>query len=60
MVLQPNDRQTFLDMLKKTDMGYLQKKGLRKKIHEKAKKTSKCPYCGWFNGMYKSSTLSKR
>lgn len=39
-----------MEMLKRKNIPYLNKKALRKKIHEKAKKNSYCFNCGDFNG----------
>ena len=39
-----------METLKRPGLGYLQKKGLKKKVLEKCKKTSICPYCGTYNG----------
>ena len=33
-------------------MSYLQKKGLRKKICDKCKKSNTCPHCGALNGQF--------
>ncbi|KAL0272113.1 UNVERIFIED_CONTAM: hypothetical protein PYX00_005208 [Menopon gallinae] len=38
---------------------YLARKALRKQIHEKAKKTSICPYCKGLNGVVKKCGLLK-
>ncbi len=43
-------KQTFQRQLCRPVLSYLQKKALRKRIHEKAKKTTTCPYCGELNG----------
>lgn len=49
-MLSKDMKQTFQRQLSQTVLSYLQKKSLRKRIHEKAKKTSVCPYCGEVNG----------
>ncbi len=51
MLLNAQDKAMFLDVLKRKNMPYLQKKALRKKIHEKAKKNNVCLECGDFNGI---------
>jgi len=50
-MLHKDPKQTFQRLLCRPVLTYLQKKGLRKKVHEKAKKTTLCPYCGELNGM---------
>jgi hypothetical protein len=50
--LNQQEKSGFLDILKRKNMPYLQKKALRKKIHEKAKKNNICLECGEFNGNY--------
>ncbi len=50
--MNQQEKSGFLDILKRKNMPYLQKKGLRKKIHEKAKKNNICLECGEFNGNY--------
>ena len=59
MLLPAAEKSTYLEMLKKRSLQYLQKKGLRKKIHEKAKKTSFCLNCGDFNGVVKKCSVLK-
>ena len=50
ILLKEKDRKDFVETLKRPAIGYLQKKMLKKKILEKCKKNSKCPYCDSFNG----------
>jgi hypothetical protein len=50
VLLNQQEKSGFLDILKRKNMPYLQKKALRKKIHEKAKKNNICLECGEFNG----------
>ena len=45
-------KQTFQRQLSQPILSYLQKKLLRKRVHEKAKKTTLCPYCGELNGKH--------
>ena len=47
-----------MEALKRPNLSYLQKKGLRKKIGEKTKKVSVCPYCGANNGRRTSNMQS--
>ncbi|KAK7113132.1 DNA-directed RNA polymerase III subunit RPC1-like [Littorina saxatilis] len=59
-ILLPEDvRQGFLDSLRKPNMGYLQKKGLRKKIYDRCRKVSICQKCGEYNGMVKKCSVLK-
>ena len=58
-MLNAQDKATFQELFKRKNIPYLQKKGLRKKIHEKAKKNSFCFNCGEFNGMVKKCGLLK-
>ena len=50
VLLPVEDKAQFMEMLKRKNMPYLNKKALRKKIHEKAKKNNFCFNCGDFNG----------
>ncbi|XP_013420118.1 DNA-directed RNA polymerase III subunit RPC1 isoform X2 [Lingula anatina] len=59
ILLQDNDRKHFLEVLKRPGMTYLQKKMLKKKIMEKAKKNANCPYCGSYNGTVKKCGMLK-
>jgi DNA-directed RNA polymerase III subunit RPC1 len=51
-MLNKDMKQTFQRQLCRPVLSYLQKKSLRKRIHEKAKKTTHCPYCGELNGKF--------
>ncbi len=51
VLLSDQDKILFFNMLKRKNLQYLQKKALRKKIHEKAKKNNICFNCGEFNGI---------
>ncbi len=53
-------KQTFQRQLCRPVLSYLQKKSLRKRIHEKAKKSTLCPYCGELNGTFLNSFLFDR
>ncbi|XP_077989635.1 DNA-directed RNA polymerase III subunit RPC1-like [Glandiceps talaboti] len=59
VLLPYDDRKTFLDMLKKPSLSYLQKRGMRKKVNEKARKIQYCPHCGALNGQVKKCGLLK-
>ena len=50
MLLNNQEKANYLEMLKRKNIPYLQKKSLRKKVHEKAKKNNICFNCGEFNG----------
>ena len=51
-MLNKEMKQKFQRQLCRPILTYLQKKSLRKRIHEKAKKTTICPYCGELNGNF--------
>lgn len=51
-MLNKDMKQTFQRQLCRPVLSYLQKKSLRKRIHEKAKKSTLCPYCGELNGKF--------
>lgn len=59
-ILLPEDaRRGFLDSLKRPNLGYLQLKGLRKKIYDRCRKVSICVKCGEYNGMVKKCGMLK-
>lgn len=53
------EKLSLLETVAKKNIPYLQKKPLRKKVHEKAKKNSICFNCGDFNGVVKKCGLLK-
>ncbi|KAK6169039.1 hypothetical protein SNE40_020167 [Patella caerulea] len=59
ILLHPADKKNYLDALKRQGMTYLQKKGMKKKIHEKCRKVTKCVHCGEYNGMTKKCGMLK-
>ncbi|XP_074647199.1 DNA-directed RNA polymerase III subunit RPC1-like [Tubulanus polymorphus] len=60
VLLPPPEKKQYLDMLKKPNLGYLQKKGLRKKIGDRCKKFyNECLYCGQLNGIVKKCGMMK-
>jgi len=59
VLLKQTDRDIFREKLKNPNMAYLTKKGLRKKILEKAKKFTQCPKCQARNGVVKKCGLLK-
>ncbi|CAF0881239.1 unnamed protein product [Adineta ricciae] len=59
VMLNKEMKQTFQRQLCRPVLTYLQKKSLRKRIHEKAKKTTICPYCGELNGAVLKCALLK-
>ncbi|XP_071130930.1 DNA-directed RNA polymerase III subunit RPC1-like [Mytilus edulis] len=58
VILPPEVKQAFMEKLKRP-MSYLQRKALRKKIYERSRKVSICPYCAAYNGMVKKCGLLK-
>ncbi|CAF3739658.1 unnamed protein product [Rotaria sp. Silwood1] len=59
VMLNKEMKQTFQRQLCRPVLTYLQKKSLRKRVHEKAKKTTICPYCGELNGAVLKCALLK-
>ncbi|CAF1577254.1 unnamed protein product [Rotaria sp. Silwood1] len=59
VMLNKEMKQTFQRQLCRPILTYLQKKSLRKRVHEKAKKTTICPYCGELNGAVLKCALLK-
>ncbi|CAF1024738.1 unnamed protein product [Rotaria sordida] len=59
VMLNKEMKQTFQRQLCRPVLTYLQKKSLRKRIHEKAKKSTICPYCGELNGAVLKCALLK-
>ena len=53
VLLPPQEKKHFLDQLSRPAVSALTKKGLKKKIVEKCKKISHCPYCEALNGKYR-------
>eukprot|EP00058_Branchiostoma_floridae_P019925 XP_002605415.1 hypothetical protein BRAFLDRAFT_74232 [Branchiostoma floridae] len=59
VLLGKDDRKTFSDTLRRPNLSYLQRKGLKKKINEKCRKVSYCSHCGALNGPVKKCGLLK-
>lgn len=59
VLISPPDKKKWTNMINRPNMPYLQKKTLRKKITEVAKKISVCPYCSSVNGVVKKCGLLK-
>uniref|UniRef100_A0A674G861 DNA-directed RNA polymerase subunit n=1 Tax=Taeniopygia guttata TaxID=59729 RepID=A0A674G861_TAEGU len=59
IMLSVEEKKQFLDYLKRPGLAYLQKRGLKKKVSEKCRKKTTCPYCGAFNGTVKKCGLLK-
>ncbi|XP_010606158.1 DNA-directed RNA polymerase III subunit RPC1 isoform X3 [Fukomys damarensis] len=59
ILLSKEEKQQFLDHLKRPGLTYLQKRGLRKKVSDKCRKKSLCHHCGAFNGTVKKCGLLK-
>lgn len=50
IMLTKEDKLLFMDMLKRPNLAYLQKRGLKKKISDKCRKKTICMSCAAFNG----------
>lgn len=50
ILLSPEEKQQFLEHLRRPGLTYLQKRGLKKKISDKCRKKTTCHYCSAFNG----------
>ncbi len=61
MLLSVDDRQSFLELLRRPNLSSLARKIIHKKINDKCKKVSKCPRCEGVNGepLNKSHRCSK-
>ncbi|XP_067133403.1 DNA-directed RNA polymerase III subunit RPC1 [Centruroides vittatus] len=59
VLLPPDQRKMFLEILKKPNISYLQKKALHKRISLKCRKNPVCSYCGALNGQVKKCALLK-
>ncbi|KAG9345940.1 hypothetical protein JZ751_007755 [Albula glossodonta] len=59
IMLNKEEKQQFLDYLKRPNLAYLQKRGLKKKISEKCRKKTVCLNCSSFNGPVKKCGLLK-
>lgn len=59
VLLEESDKDVFRFRLSNPNLSYMMKKSVRKKIVDKCKKISKCPYCKEQNGVVKKITASK-
>uniref|UniRef100_A0AAY5E8B7 DNA-directed RNA polymerase subunit n=1 Tax=Electrophorus electricus TaxID=8005 RepID=A0AAY5E8B7_ELEEL len=59
IMLSKEERQVFLDHLRRPGLPYLHKRGLKKKISDKCRKRSVCLHCNAFNGPVKKCGLLK-
>uniref|UniRef100_A0A3Q2QKV0 DNA-directed RNA polymerase subunit n=1 Tax=Fundulus heteroclitus TaxID=8078 RepID=A0A3Q2QKV0_FUNHE len=59
IMLTKEDKKQFMDVLKRPNLAYLQKRGLKKKISDKCRKRTVCLNCGAFNGPVKKCGLLK-
>ncbi|XP_023805326.1 DNA-directed RNA polymerase III subunit RPC1 isoform X1 [Oryzias latipes] len=59
IMLTKEEKLQFLDLLKRPNLAYLQKRGLKKKISEKCRKRTVCLNCSAFNGTVKKCGLLK-
>uniref|UniRef100_A0A8C9XW94 DNA-directed RNA polymerase subunit n=1 Tax=Sander lucioperca TaxID=283035 RepID=A0A8C9XW94_SANLU len=59
IMLTKEDKLQFMDLLKRPNLAYLQKRGLKKKISDKCRKKTICLNCSAFNGPVKKCGLLK-
>ncbi|XP_051928207.1 DNA-directed RNA polymerase III subunit RPC1 [Hippocampus zosterae] len=59
IMLSKEDKLHFMDVLKRPNLPYLQKRGLKKKISDKCRQRSVCLNCSAFNGTVKKCGLLK-
>ncbi|XP_061665680.1 DNA-directed RNA polymerase III subunit RPC1 [Syngnathoides biaculeatus] len=59
IMLTKEEKLQFMDMLKRPNLPYLHKRGLKKKISDKCRKRSLCLNCSAFNGTVKKCGLLK-
>ncbi|XP_053196870.1 DNA-directed RNA polymerase III subunit RPC1 [Scomber japonicus] len=59
IMLTKEEKLQFIDMLKRPNLAYLQKRGLKKKISDKCRKRTICLHCSAFNGPVKKCGLLK-
>ncbi|XP_033840470.1 DNA-directed RNA polymerase III subunit RPC1 isoform X2 [Periophthalmus magnuspinnatus] len=59
IMLSKDERLQFVDYLKRPNLAYLQKRGLKKKISDKCRKKTICLSCSAYNGPVKKCGLLK-
>uniref|UniRef100_A0A671XND9 DNA-directed RNA polymerase subunit n=1 Tax=Sparus aurata TaxID=8175 RepID=A0A671XND9_SPAAU len=59
IMLTKEEKLQFMDQLKRPNLAYLQKRGLKKKISDKCRKRTICLNCAAFNGPVKKCGLLK-
>uniref|UniRef100_A0A3B5AQI6 DNA-directed RNA polymerase subunit n=1 Tax=Stegastes partitus TaxID=144197 RepID=A0A3B5AQI6_9TELE len=59
IMLTKEEKLQFMDYLKRPNLAYLQKRGLKKKISDKCRKRTICLSCSAFNGPVKKCGLLK-
>lgn len=59
VLIQEDSKKAYRTKLLNPAFSYLARKALRKQIHDKAKKISKCPFCKSVNGVIKKGGLLK-
>ncbi|XP_041671640.1 DNA-directed RNA polymerase III subunit RPC1 isoform X1 [Cheilinus undulatus] len=59
IMLSKEEKLQFMDYLKRPNLAYLQKRGLKKKISDKCRKRTVCLNCAAFNGPVKKCGLLK-
>ncbi|EZA62907.1 DNA-directed RNA polymerase III subunit RPC1 [Ooceraea biroi] len=59
ILLTPEEKKFYLRKVQKPSLTYLERKALRKKVWEKAKKRTECPNCKSNNGPVKKASFLK-
>lgn len=59
VLLEESDKNLYRFRLSNPHLSYMTKKTIRKKIVDKCKKITKCPYCKSVNGFVKKMTAAK-
>lgn len=59
VLLDESDKNQYRFRLSNPNLSYMTKKSIRKKIIDKSKKVTKCPYCKAPNGFVKKMTAAK-
>lgn len=59
ILLPPDEQKKYVEILKRPNVGYLQKKALRKQVSDKCNKKKNCSFCKAINGQVKKCGLLK-
>nr|XP_023022188.1 DNA-directed RNA polymerase III subunit RPC1 [Leptinotarsa decemlineata] len=59
VLLDESDKYQYRSRLANSHLSYMTKKAIRKKLIEKCRKITKCPYCKELNGFVKKMTAAK-